>query len=65
MKTLNILVFLLIFTTLILLGFLTSTFTGKVTYERISVNVTHVVDGDTLDVEIGRIRLLGINDKEV
>ena len=69
MKTLNILIFLLIFNTFILFGYLASTMTGKVTYDRITANVTHVVDGDTLDVKIGktieRLRLLGINNKEV
>lgn len=68
MKTLNILIFLLIFNTFILLGFLVSEFTGKVVYERTFANVTHIVDGDTLDVEIGetvqRLRLLGINTPE-
>lgn len=66
MKTLNILVFLLIFTTLILLGFLVSetSMTGKVIYDRITVNLTRVIDGDTIDTDIGRIRLLGINTPE-
>ncbi len=65
MKTLNILIFLLIFNTFILLGFLTSELTGKIVYERITVNVTRVIDGDTIDTNIGRVRLLGINDKTV
>jgi len=68
MKTLNILIFLLIFNTFILLGYLASEMTGKVTYERIMANVTHVVDGDTLDVTLNnltqRLRLLGINTPE-
>lgn len=68
MKTLNILIFLLIFNTFILFGYLASTMTGKVTYDRLTANVTHVVDGDTLDVKIGkaiqRCRLLGINTPE-
>ena len=64
MKTLNILIFLLIFNTFILLGYLSSTITGKATYERISVNVTRVIDGDTVDTDIGRIRMLGINTPE-
>ncbi|MBU3912468.1 MAG: hypothetical protein KKE50_00085 [Nanoarchaeota archaeon] len=61
MKTLNLLIFLLIFNTFILLGFLISELTGKVFYERISVNITKVIDGDTIDTDIGRVRLLGIN----
>ena len=67
MKTLNILIFLLIFNTFILLGFLASemNMTGKVVYEKISVNLTRAIDGDTIDTEMGRIRLLGINDKTV
>jgi len=66
MKTLNILVFLLIFNTFILLGYLTSTFTGKVTYERITANLTRVIDGDTVEIEDGtHIRMLGINNKGV
>ncbi|MBM3233966.1 thermonuclease family protein [Candidatus Pacearchaeota archaeon] len=66
MKTLNILVFLLIFNTFILLGFLVSEvkITGKVTYERITINVTRVIDGDTIETEIGKVRLLGINTPE-
>jgi endonuclease YncB( thermonuclease family) len=68
MKSLNILIFLLIFNTFILLGFLASEFTGKVTYERMSVNVTRIVDGDTIDVTSNnltqRLRLLGINTPE-
>lgn len=65
MKTLNILIFLLIFNTFILLGFLTSTLTGNVTYERIQVNITRVIDGDTIEASGLRVRLLGINDKGV
>lgn len=70
MKTLRILLFLLIFITFILLGYLTSTFTGKVTYDRITGNITRIIDGDTLDVFIfsnnltQRVRLLGINTPE-
>lgn len=64
MKTLNILFFLLIFNTFILFGYLASELTGKVVYERISVNVTRVIDGDTIDTDVGRVRLLGINTPE-
>lgn len=69
MKILNVLIFLLIFNTFILLGYISSTMTGNVVSERITGNVTHIVDGDTLDVDIGktilRIRMLGINNKSV
>lgn len=63
MKTLNILVFLLIFNTFILLGYLISETktTGKIIYERVSVNITRVINGDIIDTEIGRVRLLEIN----
>jgi endonuclease YncB( thermonuclease family) len=65
MKTLNLLVFLLIFNTFIMLGFIASQFTGKVVLERITVNLTRAVDGDTIDAsDIGRVRLLGINTPE-
>ena len=70
MKILNILIFLLIFNTFILLGFLVSEsdITGKAVYERISVNVSRVIDGDTIDVTLNnltqRLRLLGINTPE-
>lgn len=67
MKALNILIFLLIFNTFILLGYLSSTITGNVTYDRVTVNVSRVIDGDTLVYEINNIsqhcRLLGINTK--
>jgi endonuclease YncB( thermonuclease family) len=38
--------------------------TGKVVHTRIKVNITHVIDGDTIDSDIGRVRLLGINTPE-
>lgn len=65
MKTLNILIFLLIFNTFILLGYLTSTFTGNVVHDRITGNVTRVIDGDTVVIASGEhIRMLGINTPE-
>jgi endonuclease YncB( thermonuclease family) len=64
LKFLNILAFLLIFNTFILLGFLVSDFTGRTVYERITVNLTRAIDGDTVDTDIGRVRLLGINTPE-
>ena len=65
MKTLNVLIFLLIFNTFILLGYLASEFTGKAVYERVISNLTRVIDGDTVDSDVGRVRLLGINNKGV
>lgn len=70
MKTLNVLIFLLIFNTFILLGYISSTITGNVVLERISVNVTRVIDGDTVVVSgdsIGNdvhVRMLGMNTPE-
>ena len=66
MKLLKILVFLLIFNTFILLGYLISEskITGNITYEKIKVNLTRAIDGDTIDTDIGKIRLLGINTPE-
>jgi len=62
MKTLNILIFLLLFNTFILLGYLATT--GNVTYERITANLTRVIDGDTIDTDLGKVRMLGINTPE-
>ncbi len=71
MKLLNILIFLLIFNSLILTGFLVSNYTGKAVVNNLQYgNLTHVVDGDTIDVFIfsenitRRVRLLGINTPE-
>jgi len=63
MKALNILCFLLVLNTFILLGFLFSQTTGNIIYEKISTNLIRVIDGDTIDTGMGRIRLLGINNK--
>jgi len=65
MKTLNILIFLLIFNTFILFGYLTSEITGKVVYERVISNLTRVIDGDTVVIADGtHVRMLGINTPE-
>jgi len=50
--------------TFILLGYLASEMTGKVTYERVYANLTRAIDGDTFDSDIGKVRLLGINTPE-
>lgn len=64
MRTLKILIFLLILNNFILLGFLFSQFTGRVILERVQVNITRVIDGDTFDSDIGKVRMLGINTPE-
>ena len=63
MKTLKILVFLLVFSTFILLGFVFQ-HTGKVVYEKENAIVTRIIDGDTIETSIGKVRLLGINTPE-
>ena len=64
MKTLRILLFMLIITTFILLGFLFQQHTGKIVYERELANLTRAVDGDTFDSSLGKVRMLGINTPE-
>lgn len=63
MKFLKILVFLVIITNFILVGFLLTP-TSYTINERTKINVTRVIDGDTLDSDIGKIRLLGVNTPE-
>lgn len=55
---------LLVLFTFILLGFIISEYTGKIIYNREAVNISEVIDGDTVNSEIGKIRLLGINTPE-
>ncbi|MBI2630367.1 thermonuclease family protein [Candidatus Pacearchaeota archaeon] len=64
MKKLNILIFILIFNTFILLGYLVSYSNENTTNKRITANITEVIDGDTIDTNLGRVRLLGINTPE-
>lgn len=65
MKPLNILVFFLILANIFFLGILVKDFTGKTVYERVSVNLTRVIDGDTIAIDTGEhVRLLGINTPE-
>jgi endonuclease YncB( thermonuclease family) len=67
MKILNILIFLLIFNTFILLGYLVSEMktTGNVVLEKIITNMTRAIDGDTIVIAEGtHVRLLGINTPE-
>lgn len=64
MKILKFLIYLLIITNFILIGFLLSEHTGKVVYEVETANITRVIDGDTLETDLGKVRLLGINTPE-
>ena len=64
MRTLKILLYFLILTTFILLGFLFSQITGKVVYKIEKANITRIIDGDTIETNIGKVRLLGINTPE-
>ena len=65
MKLLNILIFLVILTNLVFLGYFTSTITGEVVREtRVLANMSRAIDGDTIDTNLGRVRLLGINTPE-
>ena len=63
---LKLVLFVLILTELIILGYSINQFkaTGNAVYERVQVNLTRVIDGDTIDTELGKIRLLGINTPE-
>ncbi len=67
MRNLKILVFLLVLVTFILLGYL-FTPTANVILEKQKVNVTRVIDGDTLEAnfsgKLEKIRLSGINCPE-
>jgi micrococcal nuclease len=62
MKLKQILIILLIFIS----GIFYYNLTGNTIYsqEKISSNVSRVIDGDTIETELGKIRLLGINTPE-
>jgi len=65
-RIIRILVYFIIAVNFFLIGFLISQHTGKAVYdENIEyANITKIIDGDTLDTDIGRVRLLGINTPE-
>lgn len=64
MKLLKILLYLFIIINFILIGFLFSQHTGKVIYDIEKANITRVIDGDTIETDLGKVRLLGINTPE-
>lgn len=66
MKIKRLLVFFIVIIVLIDLAYFYPKLTGKATavHEKISVNLTRVIDGDTIDTELGKVRLLGINTPE-
>ena len=60
-------IFLLIISGLALLSIYQPTLTGKTTiteYEPELANVSRVIDGDTIETNLGTVRLLGINTPE-
>ena len=57
----RVLIFFAIVIILIDLAYFYPKLAGKTTYSREFVNVTKVIDGDTIDTSIGKVRLLGIN----
>ena len=58
------LVYILIIVNFILIGYLVEDYTGRVVYETEIANVTEIIDGDTLNTDLGKVRLLGINTPE-
>jgi len=66
MKIKRFLIFLAIIILLIDLAYFYPklTGTGKAVYEIKTANLTRAIDGDTIETDIGIIRLLGINTPE-
>lgn len=64
MITKRLLIFFAIIIILVDLAYFYPKLTGKGVYEIEKANVTRVIDGDTVETEIGKIRLLGINTPE-
>jgi len=63
MKLIRVLVFLLIVNSFLLLGYLNYEDSSS-SYLREYANITWVIDGDTIETELGVIRMLGINTPE-
>lgn len=64
-KTSRILIYFFIFSLFLLAGFLFSNSTGNAIKSEIKyANLTRVIDGDTIETDLGKIRLLGINTPE-
>ncbi|MEK6820519.1 MAG: thermonuclease family protein [Nanoarchaeota archaeon] len=63
-QTFRILLYILIVTTFLLVGYLFPNPTGKSVYTEEIANVTRVVDGDTIETDLGKVRLLGVNTPE-
>lgn len=64
MKTLKILVYFLIIINFVFLGFLFGRISSYTVYEYVKANLTEVTDGDTIETDLGKVRLLGINTPE-
>lgn len=65
MRILKILLFFLIIISFLLIGFLVKEYTQKITnIYTLKANVTKVIDGDTIETSVGKIRLLGLNTPE-
>ncbi len=64
MDTKRLLIFLAIIIILIDLAYFYPKLTGEAIYELRTANVTKVIDGDTIETDIGKVRFLGINTPE-
>ena len=49
---------------LVFVGFWLSQFSGKATYRVEKAKIIKVIDGDTIETSLGKVRLLGINSPE-
>lgn len=61
---LKLLIFIFILNNLILAGYLISKNAGSSASKTEQANITRVIDGDTIETELGKVRLLGINTPE-
>lgn len=65
MKLKRVLIFFAIIIILVDLAYFYPRLTGEAAaYERVKVNLTRTIDGDTIETTLGKIRLLGINTPE-